>query len=117
MADERAEQPNSWGQMRSRPVDLGIRAEAEPRDGLIDRDQLLELGLTPKNIEYRLRIGRLIAIHRGVYAVGHSAITRKARLRAATMIAPDIGLSHHSAAEWWALVSPRSGNVHVTCPR
>jgi hypothetical protein len=62
-------------------------------------------------------MGRLAEIHRNVYAVGHTSLTRQGRLRAASMVGPDVALSHSSAAEWLEIANLRSGRIHVTCPR
>jgi hypothetical protein len=117
MADESAIGPNSWAKSISRSPDRAIRDRAGAQDGLVSRAQLLELGLSAKNIKYRLSIDRLNQVHQGVYAVGHSALTRRGWLRAATMIASDVALSHGSAAEWHEIRSPRTGYVHITSPR
>lgn len=117
MPDESARVVDSRQEVSSRGLDRLIRRTATRQDGLIQHAQLLGHGLSLTQIHYRLRVGRLTRIHRGVYAVGHSAITRKARLRAATMIATDVRLRLFSAAEWWSLISPRTGNVLVTSPR
>jgi len=90
---------------------------ARRQDGLVSRSELTAERFTRNQIEHLLELGHLHEIHRGVYAVGHSAITRRARLRAATLIGPDVALRLFSAAEWWSLISPRTGNVHVTSPR
>ncbi len=48
-------------------------------------------------------------VHRGVYAVGHAALTRQGRWIAALLaVGPGAVLSHRSAAELWRL-GPREG--------
>ena len=41
--------------------------------GLVTRRPLLEAGLTPGEIDHRVRRGDLIVVFRGVYRVGHAA--------------------------------------------
>jgi len=41
--------------------------------GVVTRQELLDAGVSRKEIEWRLRIGALIRIHPGVYRVGHAA--------------------------------------------
>ena len=51
--------------------------------GVVTRAQLLRAGVTPAEIEQRLRTGALIREHRGVYRVGHRAPSLEARYLAA----------------------------------
>jgi hypothetical protein len=69
---------------------------------VIARAQLLGLGLSPAAIDRRVRAGRLHAIHRGVYAVGHPRIDVTGR-RWAAVLACGAGavLSHASAGDAW----------------
>jgi very-short-patch-repair endonuclease len=50
--------------------DALIRALAAKQNGVVYREQLLAAGLTPTQIRRRLRDGRLVTLHRGVYLVG-----------------------------------------------
>lgn len=79
-----------------------IAAVARTQHGYITRSQLLALGMGVGAIEYRIKIGRLIPVYRGVYAVGHVPIGREARSHAA-VLACGAGavLSHGSAAGLW----------------
>jgi hypothetical protein len=89
---------------------------AERQHGHVTRGQLLELGLPERTISYRLRIRQLIAVHAGVYAVGHAQHNALAHAHAAVLACgPDAALSHESAAAQWELRKwPR---VHdVTAP-
>ena len=91
---------------------------ATEQDGVAHRTQLLALGLTRAAIDHWVRSGRLILIHRGVYAVGHAALTRRGRLRAALMAAgSNAVLSHLTAAATWGLTSSMPPFVEVTVTR
>jgi len=87
--------PQSSSQSRQR--DLAAIAGAQ--HGVVARRQLLELGFSRDQIK-RLRASqRLHVVHRGVYAVGHRALTEKARWMAAVLACgPGALLSHRSAA-------------------
>jgi hypothetical protein len=62
-----------------------------------------------------VEIGRLHPLHRGVYAVGHSHVERRGRLRAATLAFPDGAvLSHRTAGEEWQILRPTSTRPNVT---
>jgi very-short-patch-repair endonuclease len=66
---------------------------------------LLDLGVTRNEVQHALRSGRLHRVHRGVYAVGHTALSQEARWMAAVLArGPGAVLSHRSAANLWRLV-------------
>ena len=58
--------------------------------------------------------GRLHPIHRGVYAVGHRALTREGAWMAAVLVADGAVLSHRSAAALWGVWSTGRPRVEVT---
>jgi very-short-patch-repair endonuclease len=98
--------------------DRAVAAIAARQHGVVSRAQLLALGLGRHAIHWRLRSGRLHLLHRGVYAVGHTAVTGHGRWMAAALAGgPDAVLSHHAAAALWRLRDPRGGPVDVTTPR
>jgi very-short-patch-repair endonuclease len=83
-------------------IDKAIAALAKRQRGYVTRKQLLHLGLRRDAIDYRLRIGRLIPVYAGVYAVGHVPIAAAARAAGALLACgPDAVLSHGSAASLW----------------
>jgi very-short-patch-repair endonuclease len=76
--------------------------------GVVGRWQLGELGFTEQMIRTRMSHGGLTRLHRGVYAVGHTATTVESRWMAAVLaFGPRAVLSHRSAGQLWGLV-PRS---------
>ena len=82
---------------------------------MIDRRQLLALGLSAEEIKYRVRTGRLRVIYRGVYAVGHDAIPVRGRLFAALLLArPERGLSHETATALHKLIPSMPPCIDVT---
>ncbi|HJS93449.1 MAG TPA: type IV toxin-antitoxin system AbiEi family antitoxin domain-containing protein [Solirubrobacteraceae bacterium] len=90
---------------------------ADRQHGVVATWQLLALGLTQDDIDYRARIGRLHRIHRGVYAVGYRKLTPKGhRMAAVLAYGPDAVLSHRSAAAHWDIGQP-SWKIEVTTPR
>jgi hypothetical protein len=104
--------------LQAHEVDWVIAELAERQHGVVALRQLMAAGLTGKSVESRLRRGRLHAIHRGVYAVGHRVVGADGLRLAATLAAgSDAVLSHYSAAQLWGLrLSPRSRH-DVTVPR
>jgi hypothetical protein len=73
--------------------------------------------MTPGQIRHRLQTGRLHPVFRGVYAVGHLALTDFGRVRAALLAAgPTAVASHRTAAglQRVVLVVPHTIEVTVT---
>lgn len=72
--------------MRHQPgTDRLIARLASRRHGLVTRAQLLTAGVTLSEIRGRIARGSLIAVHRGVYRVGHVAPSLEARYLAAVL--------------------------------
>jgi putative AbiEi antitoxin of type IV toxin-antitoxin system/uncharacterized protein DUF559 len=85
--------------------------------GVVSARQLAGLGLSGDAIATRARAGRLHRLHRGVYAVGHTALTPRSRELAAVLACgPGAVLSHRSAAALWGLL-PSGTWIEVTAPR
>ena len=83
-------------------VDRAIAAVAAKQNGNITRRQLHELGLDNNAIAYRVRIGRLYRVFRGVYSVGRRAVTPQEHATAAALACgAGAALSHSSAMALW----------------
>jgi very-short-patch-repair endonuclease len=68
-------------------------------------------------IQRRSSQGRLHRIHRGVYAVGHAALSQQGRWMAAVLSLGDkAALSHRSAAALWKLLPDSRGSIEVSVP-
>lgn len=94
-----------------------MAALARQQYGVVSAAQLRAAGLTEAAVRRRVASGRLHRIHRGVYAVGHSGLTRRARQLAAVLACgPDAVLSHRSAGELWGIAREGS-SVEITAPR
>jgi very-short-patch-repair endonuclease len=86
------------------PVDARVAWMAAKQDGAIDRSQLLEAGVSRAGVERRVAAGWLHRKHRGVYAVGHSALSHRGRRMAAVLAGGrEAVLSHRSAGALWGL--------------
>ena len=98
-------------------VDRAIAEIARRQHGVVAFSQLAGLGLDKAAVRRRVEAGRLHRLHRGVYAVGHRALTRRSYLVAAVLaIGDDAALSHRSAAELWGIRGSH-WQIDVTCPR
>ncbi|HEU4656380.1 MAG TPA: type IV toxin-antitoxin system AbiEi family antitoxin domain-containing protein [Capillimicrobium sp.] len=79
---------------------------AAAQDGVLSTRDLLAAGLSRAAISRWLAAGRLVRIHRGVYAYGHAALTPNGRRLAAVLACgPGAVLSHRSAAAAWGLLT------------
>jgi hypothetical protein len=77
-----------------------IAALAESQHGAVSREQLVALGVGGSAIDNRVADGRLHVRHRGVYAVGHSILTREGEFMAAVLACGrGAVLSHRSAGQ------------------
>jgi predicted transcriptional regulator of viral defense system len=104
-------------QTRTHPWDQAVGELAGRQHGVVARQQLLALGFGRDQIGRRIRLGRLIRLDAGVYAVGHSAQTQGGFWMAAVLgCGPGAVLSHHSAAALWGIGNGRE-LIHVTAPR
>ena len=71
---------------------------AARRDGVLSLDELLACGLSRNSIGVRVRRGFLHRIDRGVYAVGHMALTLRGRFRAAVLAGGETAVLSHFAS-------------------
>lgn len=103
--------------LTGREREHAIAALAARRHGVVARWQLLDLGLTGSAIAYRLSVGRLHIVHRGVYAVGHTDLSARGRWMAAVLACGKrAALSHRSAARLWGIADAASARIDVTAP-
>ncbi len=104
------------GEAEAEHTDRVIGELAGRQHGVVARRQLLDVGIGPRAIGARLARGYLHSIHHGVYAVGHSGLTRYSRWVAAVLACgPGAVLSHRSAATLWGLLD-MSTQPEVTRP-
>jgi hypothetical protein len=83
-------------------VDLAIARMAAKQQGNVTRVELLKLGLDDKAIAYRVKVGRLHRVFRGVYSVGRPPSTPHEWAGAAVLAAgAGAVLSHASAMALW----------------
>jgi predicted transcriptional regulator of viral defense system len=103
---------------RQAPADFRLAALAERQHGVVTVRQLRALGLSSSAVRYRVGVGRLHPIHRGVYAVGHRQLSENGRfLAAVAAVGTGAVLSHLAAGSLWGLAPWRDGvgiDVSVT---
>jgi very-short-patch-repair endonuclease len=82
--------------------DVRLARIAREEHGVVSIRQLAACGLDRAAVRRRTGTGRLHRVHRGVYAVGHDALTTQASFVAAVLACGDGAvLSHYAAAAYW----------------
>jgi predicted transcriptional regulator of viral defense system len=105
------------GKRSTHSSDGAIAALAAGQHGVVSVAQLLDAGLSRDAIDIRARSGRLHRLYRGVYAVGHTALTQRSRELAAVLsCGRHAVLSHRSAGARLGLVRSPAW-IEVTAPR
>jgi hypothetical protein len=102
----------------NRPDDVRVAWIAGEQHGVIATRQLAACGLNAQAIRVRVRGGRLHPRFRGVYAVGHDALTQTGLFIAAVLACGDGAvLSHHAAAAYHGLLAWDGRHPEVIVPR
>lgn len=99
------------------PLRAAISTIADRQLGHVTRAQLFALGATAGWIRSQMRLGWLVRVHAGVYALGHVPRHAHARAVAAVLACGEgAALSHAAAAALWDVARwPRV--LEVTAPR
>lgn len=93
------------GKVHSRGLWAAVAVLAARQFGVVSRIQLLAIGVSADTVDRWIAARRLHPIHRGVYAVGHTRISREGRWLAAVLACGDGAvLSHRSAAALWGIL-------------
>jgi predicted transcriptional regulator of viral defense system len=91
-----------------------LRALARGQHGVLTTEQIASVGLGPRAVRGRSAAGRLLRVHRGVYAVDPP--DAHGRWMAAVLACGGAAvLSHRSAAALWGFCEDR-GDVDVMAP-
>lgn len=102
---------------KSAPPDVRIARIAARQHGAVSGRQLREAGLSRNAVLERCRAGRLHRLHRGVYAVGHTAPSIERGWMAAVLaLGETAALSHRSAASLWGLLPVDDDPIDVSLP-
>ena len=98
--------------------DEALLALANEQWGVLHDGQLTRRGLTRGTIDQRVDACRLTRLHDGVFAWGHSALTREGRwLAALWACGRGAVLSHTTAAAFHGLAAEAGTDVHVSTTR
>ncbi len=89
---------------------------ARRQHGVVSAGQLVRIGFPKATISGAVREGRLHPIYRGVYAVGHEALSWEGRCLAAVLANEPAVASHRTAAWIWGLLRSRPGTFHLIAP-
>ncbi|MBM3667170.1 MAG: type IV toxin-antitoxin system AbiEi family antitoxin domain-containing protein [Actinobacteria bacterium] len=98
-------------------VDARIASLAGRSHGVATRRELLAAGISGGQVDRGLAAGRLIAVHRGVYRVGHAAPSREATYLAAVRACGEGALlAGRPAAHLWMLIRGSPPPPEVRAP-
>ena len=93
---------------------LALQRLATEQHGIVTRSQLLNAGVGSRTVDHWIKTGRLIVLHRGVFALGHVPPSPHARSMAAVLACgPGAVLSHRSAAKLYGLIR-YDGPIEIT---
>jgi predicted transcriptional regulator of viral defense system/very-short-patch-repair endonuclease len=108
--------PSSIGtQTPTHRREQAVAALAHAQHGVVTVRQLQAIGLTPTMVHRRVASGRLLRLHRGVYAVGHKRLRREGYWLAAVLaVGPGAVLSHRQAAALHGFRPANGTTVDVT---
>jgi predicted transcriptional regulator of viral defense system len=103
---------------KSTTADQRVAVLAARRRGIVTRRQLVACGMTDRMIAVRVRRGWLHPVHRGVYAVGHAALTETASFVAAVLACgASATLGFHAAAAHLQMLDHDGRDPDVIVPR
>lgn len=103
---------------QTRGLGRAVGELADRQHGVVERGQLLGLGLGEEGIKSWIRLGRLHPLHAGVYAVGRRSTSLHGRWMAAVLACgSNAVLSHRSAAAIRGIRGSSGTRIDVTTPR
>lgn len=98
-------------------MEFALARLAARQHGVVADWQLMPLGFGRDAIDYRVAIHRLHAIHRGVYAVGHTKLSVRGRWMGAVLACgPAAALSHRDGGALWRIRRDSRFLIDVTAP-
>jgi Protein of unknown function (DUF559)/Transcriptional regulator, AbiEi antitoxin len=94
-----------------------IARQATNQGGVVSLEQLRKAGISRHAASTRSQAGGLHRVHRGVYTVGHRAVSRNTLLRAALLVCGEGAvISHGTAAAFQGLWEKPPRLIDVTVP-
>jgi predicted transcriptional regulator of viral defense system len=104
-------------EVRTRWSGEAIWALVTRQHGVVAHAQLIAHGVSPQTIWRWVRTGRVRQLHRGVYMVGHGAITQRGWWMGAVLAGGEgAALSHRPAARLHELIAWHPGRPAVSVP-
>lgn len=87
---------------------------AQRQHGLLTRQQARQTGLSEREIDHRLSVGRWVALRRGVFAINGTPSSWEQAVLAVCLTAVGAAASHLTAAALWGLPLPAPERIDVT---
>ena len=99
-------------------LDVEIAALAARQHGVVSRAQLLAIGMGRGAIHHRVTASLMHPVHRGVFAIGHTALAKEGLWLAAVLAGGDgARLGRRSAAALYGMRPASPARVEVIVPR
>jgi very-short-patch-repair endonuclease len=108
--------PSGW-LLGVKPIDVAVTRLAARQYSLAHRDQIIDLGMTPRQVQARLDSGWLVPVHRAVYRLAGSRLSPEQACLAACLAAgPGAVASHRAAAHLWRLRGIEDAPTEILVP-
>ena len=102
----------------NRDLDREIARIAGPQFGNFTYDQALALGMSPDELRWRVKTGRLDHPYGRLYRIAGTPLSWRSELLTACFAGGAHAVaSHRSAAALWGFAGGRTDLVEITCPR
>lgn len=106
------------GHLRAHRTFHDIEDLASRHDGIVTTRALHDLGYTDDVIHTLVVRGELIRRYRGVFAVGHRAVSQRGEWYAATCAAGSgAALTHTSAGQFWGIDRAKVRRIEIVVPK
>ena len=106
--------PSGW-LVCVKPIDVAVTRLAARRYSLAHRHQLLDLGMTPRQIHARLASGWFTPVHQGVYLLGNGQSSPEQAVLAACLATGSQAVAAHlSAGALWNLRGVEASAPEIT---
>lgn len=99
------------------PLDVRLSKLAASQHSVITRRQALSLGMTPRQVDFRVHTGGLVVLHPGTYGIVGALRSYEQALMAACLSTGGVASHRAAAGGIWHLRGVEDPPVEITVPR